>query len=119
ARARFYETALERVRAVPGVDRAAFAGNLPFTSSGNTSGYRIVGLPDPAPGVSQDALYRPVTRDYFGTIGATLVAGRNFTADDRDTTAPVVVVNDFMARAHWGDAQSALGHQLRFGGPES
>jgi len=114
-RAAFYENVLERVRALPGVRSAAFAGNLPFSTIGNTTSYTIEGRPDPPPGNAQDTLYRPVTRDYFATIGATLKEGRAFSAGDRATTPLVTVINEHMARLHWGD-QSALGGRIRLGG---
>ena len=60
-RVAFYEAVLEKVEALPGVEAAAFASNLPFTTIGNTTFYRIEGRPDPPPGVEQDALYREVT----------------------------------------------------------
>ena len=110
----FYEGVLQHVRALPGVRSAAFAGNLPFTATGNTNGYAVEGRPDPEPGSAQDALYRPVTREYFSTIGATLAEGRFFTADDRAGSSRVIIINDHFARRHWGN-QSPLGGRIRFG----
>jgi putative ABC transport system permease protein len=113
-RAAFYETVLERVRALPGVQSAAFAGTLPFTSAGNTTFYAIEGRPEPGPGNAQDALYRPVTRDYIKTIGARLVEGRWFTTEDPARSPLVVVINQHFARQHWGE-MSALGSRILFG----
>lgn len=114
-RAQFYEQVLDRVRLLPGVRSAAFAGNLPFTAMGNTKSYAIEGVPEPPPGHSQDTLYRPVTRDYLATIGAVLNEGRAFSADDRPTSPLVAVINEHFARLHWGE-QSPLGHRIRLGG---
>ena len=110
----FYEAALQHVRTLPGVRSAAFAGNLPFTATGNTNGYAVDGRPAPQPGDAQDALYRPVTRDYFSTIGATLLQGRFFTVEDHARSTHVIVINDHFARLHWG-TQSPLGGRIRFG----
>lgn len=60
-------------------------------------------------------LYRPVTRDYFATIGASLIEGRLFTAEDHANSPMVTVVNEHLARLHWGDG-SALGGRIRLGG---
>ena len=114
----FYEAALDRVRALPGVRSAAFAGTLPFTSVGNTNGYAIVGLPEPAPGNAQDALYRPVTRDYLAMMGAALKEGRLFTREDHSGSPRVIVINQYFARTHW-EEKSALGGRVRLGGPDS
>jgi predicted permease len=114
-RAMFYQNLLDRIQVLPGVRSAAFAGNLPFTTIGNTFSYLIDGRPAPPPGNVQDALYRPVTREYFSTIGASLKEGRTFTAEDRATAPPVAVINEHMARLHWGDA-SPLGLRIRLGG---
>jgi putative ABC transport system permease protein len=74
----------------------------------------IEGQPDPGPGNAQDALYRPVTRDYFATIGAVVKEGRTFNAEDRPTSPLVTVINEHMARLHWGD-RSPLGGRVLFG----
>ena len=84
ARAAFYNQVLERVRALPGVRSAAFAGNLPLTSMGNSSAFAIESRPELPSGGVQDTLYRPVTRDYFATIGAT----RSTVATSARTTDP-------------------------------
>jgi predicted permease len=64
-----------------------------------------------------DALYREVTPGYLPTIGATLVEGRYLKESDSETSQPVVVVNEFLAKRHWL-GQSAVGKHLRTdGGP--
>ena len=112
ARAAFYERVVERVGALPGVRSAAFAGNLPLTTMGNTTSFAIDGRPDPPSGVVQDTLYRPVTRGYFATVGATRIDGRDFSANDRIDSPPVAIINEYFARAHWG-ARSPVGDRLR------
>lgn len=113
-RAAFFEAALHHVRSLPGVRSAAFTGNLPFTTSGNTVGYAIGGRPDPSPGDAQDALYRPVTRDYFDTIGARLKQGRFFTNEDHAKSPLVAIINEHFARLHWGE-KSPLGDRVVVG----
>jgi putative ABC transport system permease protein len=115
ARAAFYNQVLERVGALPGVRSAAFAGSLPLTTMGNTTSFVIDGRPDPPAGVVQDTLYRPVTRDYFATVGATRSDGRDFGADDRADSPPVAVINEHFARAYWG-ARSPVGDRIRLSG---
>jgi predicted permease len=66
--------------------------DLPFTVEGRPLGER------PYHG---DALWRPVGFGYFETLGIPLRRGRLF--DERDTTgsAPVVLINEAMAKQHW------------------
>jgi predicted permease len=115
-RASYYERILEQTRTLPGVRTAAFVGNLPFTTMGNAISYIIEGRPAPPAGSGQDTLYRPVTRDYFATIGATVKEGRAFNADDRAGTPRVAVINEHFARQHWNGA-SPIGDRIRLGGP--
>jgi predicted permease len=111
----FYDRVVAGVRALPGVERAAYVSTLTFISIGNTSGYRIEGR-EPVPG--QDSLYRVGTADYLATIGAELVEGR--LPDERDgPDAPfIVVINETFARLHWPD-RSPIGSRIRYSGPDA
>src|SRR5581483_7916204 len=53
----FYERVMDGVRALPGVEGAAYASALPFLSAGNTEGYEVEGRRLP-PGEAGDALLR-------------------------------------------------------------
>jgi putative ABC transport system permease protein len=115
ARLAFYERVLERVRAIPGVQRAAYGFSPPFLSAGNTIGYTIEGH-EPVPGDPGDALLRPGTADYLTTLGAQLVEGRLPDERDGPDAAPIAVINDTFARLYW-PGESALGHRIRIGAP--
>src|SRR5262249_8236503 len=110
ARAAFAERVLEGVRSLPGVEGAAYVSTLPFTSYGNTTGYRVEGrVLDPSdPG---DALQRIATSDYLRTLGVRLLEGRLFDRGDGAETAPVLVINESFARHYW-PGESALGHRV-------
>ncbi len=101
---------LERVAALPGVDRAAFTIRLPLSPGPSTTTI-IEGY---APRAGTGAVELPlaaVSRDYFATMGIDVVAGREFNADDRPNGRPVVIVNETAARLFWnGDA---VGRRLR------
>src|SRR5262249_3343197 len=112
-RSRFYDDALARIRAIPGVTIAGATSDLPYTSRGNTMALQVEGQPASS-GVIQDALFRLVSVEYLQTIGARLVQGRFLDAADRADSAPVVVVNESLAREYW-PGQSALGHRIDTG----
>jgi len=101
---------LERVRALPGVEYAAAAPNLPLERGVNFP----VDTPErPELGIGAVEL-RFVSPDYFATLGIPLRAGRDF--DERDVAGaePVAVVNEAFARHFWGDA-SPLGRTIQIG----
>jgi hypothetical protein len=57
--------------------------------------------------------FRFIAPGYHETLGTPLVAGRLLTWADVDARAKVVVVNEAMARAEWGEPAAALGQRLR------
>jgi putative ABC transport system permease protein len=106
------ERVLERVRALPGVQGAAFTSNLPFTARGNTSGFRVEGKPVER-GLAYDALHRRATGDYLKVLGVRLLQGRIFTESDGKSSQPVVVINENFARTYF-PGESPLGRRLQF-----
>ena len=111
ARARFYDDALQRVQALPGVRSAAFVADLPLNGGTDSQGFHIVGRPDPAPGKTHSAGFNIATAGYFETLGIPIRAGREFTDSDRATTTPVIVINETAARRFW-PGESPLGRQI-------
>jgi putative ABC transport system permease protein len=109
----FYERVVADVRALPGVESAAYSSMLPFLSQGNTTWFSIEGVAAD-PGDPRDTLFRVATNDYLKALGVQLMEGRLL--DDRDGAgAPLsVVVNETLARQYWHGA-SAVGYRLRFG----
>ncbi len=57
-----------------------------------------------------------VSPGYFSTMGMPLLAGRDFTDQDRDGTHKVAVVNESFARHYFGEPQLAIGHYYGKGG---
>jgi putative ABC transport system permease protein len=106
----FFNRVLEGVRALPGVDDAAYGSMLPFLSAGNTQGYRVEGRALP-PGEPGDALLRVATNDYLKTLGVRLVEGRLPDARDGENAPPVIVINETLAKKFW-TSETALGHRI-------
>jgi putative ABC transport system permease protein len=112
------ESALERLRALPGVQAAASTLDLPL--DGNLT--RTI-ITRPASSREYSAAYHNVSPDYFRTMGMTLVHGRDFTRDDAGalalspdprTAAPragAVILNETAARMLW-PSSDALGQPL-------
>jgi predicted permease len=98
----FYARALERVRAIPGVESASLAFGTPLQST-YTFHIAIPGwdsIPK-LPGGEQYPYVSTVSVDYFRTVGTRLLRGRLFTPADVATGARVAVVNETMARTLW------------------
>jgi putative ABC transport system permease protein len=111
----FFNELLSRVDSLPGVQSASAINHLPLGGDVWTVPYFVEGRPKPAPGEKQGAVYRIVRPDYFRTMGATLLKGRDFTANDNDTSPPVVIINEPFAKRNWPN-EDPLGKRIRVGG---
>ena len=116
ARAAFYNDLVQRVKAQPGVESAAFVNYLPLGGANSSDSYLVEGEPEPAPGQEYDGRYRVATPDYFRTMEISIVRGRAFTEQDKAGAQPVVIVNETLARKHW-PGQDPIGKRIRFYGP--
>jgi putative ABC transport system permease protein len=101
---------LDQIRSLPGVEAAASISTLPFESIGNTRGYLIEGVQVDR-SYSPDALLRNGSPNYLQTLGVKLLEGRLFA--DSDVSAPILIVNETMARHYW-PKESAVGHRICF-----
>jgi putative ABC transport system permease protein len=108
----FYQQALERVQALPGVQAASVATAAPIATPGMGNSLVIEDKPDPPPGQSMSANNRVVSPDYFQTLGIPLLRGRLFSAQDNTQTPFAVVINQALARAYWG-AEDPVGKRIK------
>jgi putative ABC transport system permease protein len=98
-------TLLDRMRAVPGVRRAGAALLTPISGS-SWNDFVVDGVAD-----EMLVSLNGVTDGYMETLGTGLLAGRDFTPQDRADAAPVVLVNQTLARRFFGEA-SPLGKTI-------
>jgi predicted permease len=116
-RTAYYGALLERLRAMPGVVSAAATNSLPLAGNDGDANFRIEGAPPPEPTQEPVAWIRRITGGYFTTMRQELVAGRDFNAMDGAGAPNVVIVNETLARRHFGDPpRDALGKRVAFGG---
>jgi predicted permease len=110
----FYRAVNEKLTALPGVSSAAVVEALPFTGFDPSSSFSIEGRPlgpgDPGPHSGLNW----ITPGYFEALRIPLRKGRNFTAEDRLGTQPVVVIDENLARQYWPN-QDPVGQHLRQG----
>ena len=107
----FVRELVDRVRLLPGVQTATIASALP-------GGFEVRREALSVPGGSSATGQGFVTVDwnvvepgYFATLRTPIVAGRDFTADDRDGTPPVAIVSESAARQFWRE-ENAVGKYL-------
>ena len=62
--------------------------------------------------------FEVVTPDSFAAIGTPLLAGRDFTFHDSESSAPVMIVSQSLAHERFGSVSEAVGKQIKLGGPE-
>jgi macrolide transport system ATP-binding/permease protein len=111
----FQDALLERVRALPGVQSAAFARMTPLSYVSSATAPIVVDGYQPPPEESPTVEYNEVGDNYFLTMGIPLVAGREFTRADDEKAALVAVVNETMAQRYW-PGRSPLGQRLQLKG---
>jgi putative ABC transport system permease protein len=113
AAAQLVREAGRRVESIPGVVALATTISIPLDGS-PLLGFTIEGRP--FNGDQQEELtgYRQVSWRYFEVFRIPLLRGRMFTDGDDSKAAPVVLINNTMARQFW-PASDPLGERITIG----
>ncbi|HEV8215057.1 MAG TPA: ABC transporter permease [Gemmatimonadaceae bacterium] len=110
----FYDRLFADLRRLPNVVSVGSAQGVPFSGWDVQGEARIEGSPPPKRGEELISHFQWVTPDYFKTIGVSLVRGRWFTAADRDSLNPVVLVNELMVAQGFG-GRDPIGKRISAG----
>jgi predicted permease len=97
-----YDEMLTRLQGAPQVRAAAVVLGLPFEDN-FASTYTVAGRPILPAAERARAGLRVVSEDYFRVMGIRLVAGRQFSPDDRAGGRGVCLVNVSLARRQFGE----------------
>ena len=108
----FFERALAKIQALPGVQAAAGTFRVPVTGFA-TAIFTVQGKPVPT-GQAPMADYRAITVGYFRAIGIRLLKGRDFTERDNADAPDAVIVNEELARRSW-PGEDPIGKRLQVG----
>ena len=113
ARAPFFDRALERVRALPGVEAAGAGGPLPLSGQDGLLrfGVTVEGRPA-APDRPDRAYLRWATTGYFAAMGIQQRAGRPFTDGDTAASTPVALIDEELARRFF-DGVDPIGRRVQ------
>jgi predicted permease len=109
----FVRTLLERIRALPGVEKASAAFGVPGPGGRGImlGGLTVPGVPPPAGQRSFQPLWNIVEPGYFTTLRIPIVTGRDFNPADRVDAEPVAIVSESAARRFW-PGQEAVGKRI-------
>jgi putative ABC transport system permease protein len=100
----FFAEAVERLRAVPGVENAAITYSLPILGSNWWNWFTVAGRPLPPRAVMMDlpsAGIVPVSATYFDTLKIPVIKGRSFNRFDTPDSQPVAIINTSLVNLYW------------------
>jgi predicted permease len=108
--AAYFDEAIRRIRALPGVESVGGATYLPLIGYNPGVNFTLDGRassPDTAP----RADIQPITPDYFQAIGIPMLRGRQFTEAEMAPQPNTALVNNVFANKYW-PAEDPLGKQI-------
>jgi predicted permease len=106
-----YDRALERVRALQGVERAALSGAAPFQSGSGASPFTTEHTRSELWGKGESGYSAAVGAGFFASVGAASLVGRDFTDHDKAGAPRVAIINANLAARLWPRG-GALGNCL-------
>jgi putative ABC transport system permease protein len=106
----FYQTTIERVKGLPGVQAVGVSGGIPLSGAPDTS-FFVEGRPYPPAGRYPEAFYYTVSPEYFRAMGIRLLKGRYFTEQDAKDSPKVTIIDENLARGLFA-GQDPIGKHL-------
>jgi predicted permease len=111
----FQDELIQRIRALPAVEAAAYARAVPLGYGSFSSTSIAVDGYEAQPNEQPTAEYNEVSSDYFATMGIPLISGREFTRADDENAPRVAIVNQTMIARYWR-GQNPIGQRLQVKG---
>jgi predicted permease len=94
---------LERLRATPGVESASASVFTPLSGGGWNGVVEVEGY-TPAGPRDAEVFFNGVSEGFFSTLGAALLAGRDFDEGDAAESQPVAIVNEAFVKKYFSGA---------------
>lgn len=110
-RAVFFQQAIDRVAALPGVQSVSAINHLPLDGDEWDFHFAAGGRPVPKIVEAPHAVFRVTMPGYFHTMGIPMLRGRAFSQTDNLNSLPVVIINEKLASHYW-PGEDAVGKQL-------
>jgi putative ABC transport system permease protein len=108
---RFFKEFLEKVEALPGVESAATTELLPLGGSDSENQFYVTNRPKPSPSELPLAMFYITSPDYLKAMSIPLLGGRFFEGSDTLTSAPVMVIDENMAKQYF-PGEDPIGQHL-------
>jgi predicted permease len=103
----FYQEATRRINELPGVEGAAMGSFVPWRDAGSLGPGFLFTVDGYTPADGEEhprGRMRMVAPGFFSVLGVPILAGRDFTDDDRRGSEPVTIVSESVARRLFGGA---------------
>jgi predicted permease len=113
----FFNRALEEMGSAPMIESVAAVSGQPMGDRAvdlASRDFTIEGRPTEDARATANANFRVISPDYFRTMGARILQGRNFSERDGRDAPRVAVINQAMARAFWPSGD-AIGQRIYLG----
>ena len=108
----FFSQALEKIRHLPTVRSAGMVNHLPlYGGLGSSTGFKILGRPEPPPGQGPSTDVRVVDLEYFPVMGIPLLRGRNFSDAELREPRQKILINEALARTYFA-SEDPIGQRL-------
>ena len=102
ARMQFYNSLIDRLRTIPGIESAGLVSYLPFNGGTDSSPFELPGRPLRANEPARHANTEVTAGDYFKAMGIPLLRGRTFTPADAQGEEGVIV-DEYLAKSFFGN----------------
>jgi putative ABC transport system permease protein len=114
----YWDQVVERVGAVPGVERVALTNSVPLGGNIGVLSFLVQGRPEVPPNQQPLSHFLSASPGYFATLGIPVTRGREFEPRDAVLNPRVIVINEAMARREF-HGEDPVGHRFSFGpGPD-
>ncbi len=117
-RLQFYNSLLEKITNLPGVEAVGATQSLPMLDD-YILGFVIQGRPPASSADQRSTNYYSVTPGYFKAMGIKLIRGRLFNDHDGPNSQRVAVINETLAKKYLSDADPIGQHIHVTNGPET
>jgi putative ABC transport system permease protein len=114
-RVTFYESLLERVRALPGVERAGLVRSVPGGGYPGDSGFAVAEHPPLPAGQVQYCIIQWADPGYFAALGIPLVRGQSFAEKPLAGNPREVIVNEAFVRKYLPGEEPMGKHLISIG----
>ncbi len=106
-----YRDVIDKARTVPGLVSVGATKDAPFRGNGERDSFGPPGYVVKAGEDPPTARMMHVSDGYFQTIGARIIAGREFASTDRADGPNIILVNEAFAK-HWFPGENAVGKSI-------